>query len=259
MITDASRVFLPTLRKLDGQLAIPLRKRLAVLSELEADLEELTRSLVARGRPEEEARRMALEALVPDGTAMGELRRLHSSTYARLSQRFGRSRLRVIERTALVLVTTGVMTIEAAALMGADLSYDPSPFMWPLLWLTGLLFATIAATAFSLWIKKDHDAARPGTRTILGLSGLVLLSGVVGVTVDLYLLAQAVEALRGEQGALILRWLRRDGALLSVSMLASMAGGLAWFVFTHWLYALGLARAEALGLGQDHHTKGALP
>jgi hypothetical protein len=245
------------LRRLDGELAIPLPERLGVLEELESDLEELTGAFVAQGHDVDRARRMAQEALVPDGTALGELRRIHSSAYARLCQRFGGSRLRVIERTALVVATTGVMVIQAMALMGADLSYDPSPAMWPILWLSGSLFAATVATAFSLWIKKEHMSVRAGARAILGLSALLLMTAAMGVTVDLYLLAQAIEALEGGWAGLVLDWLIRDGTLLALSMLASMAGGLAWFVFTHWLAALSAARAEALGLGPDHERKGA--
>lgn len=252
---SAPRAFLPTLRRLDTELAIPLPDRLGVLRELEADLEELTDSFVARGHDLEVAREMAREALVPDGTTLGELRRIHSSAYARLSQRFGGSRLRVIERSSLVLATTGVMVVEAVALMGADPSYDPSPLMWPLLWLSGVLFAAIAATAFSLWVKKDHVAAKPGPQAILGLSALVLTAGVVGATVDLYLLAGSIEAVPTDAASRLLHGLRRDGALLSVSMLASMSGGLAWFVFTQWLFALGAARADTLGLAPDHHER----
>ena len=254
MSAGASRAFLPVLRRLDGELAIPLPDRLGVLRELEADLEELTDVFVARGFELGAARRLAQEALVPDGTALGELRRIHSSTYARLSQRFGGSRLRVLERTALVLATTGVMVIEAIALMGADLRNEPSPFMWPILWLSGTLFAAIVATAFGILIKREHGPVRPAARAILGLSALVLITAVAGVTIDLYLVAQTIEGLESGWQALVLSWLIRDGTLLAVSILASMAGGLAWFSFTRWWHALRAARVEALGLGSRPHS-----
>jgi hypothetical protein len=249
---SATRAFLPTLRQLDRELAIPMLDRINVLRELESDLEELTNTFVAEGHDLHSARRMALEALVPDGTALGELRRIHSSSYARLSQRFGSSRLRLVERGALVIAASGVMLIESVALMGTDLRYGPSAFMWPLLSLSGLLFAAIVGTAFSLWIKKEHAPLRSGALTVIALSAMVLITGVIGAPADLYVLTDTLVARPDEMGTLILQWLIRDGTLLSVSILAAIAGGLAWFVFTQWLAVLGAARAETLGLAHRH-------
>ena len=129
--------------------------------------------------------------------------------------------------------------------------------MWPVLWLSGVLFAAIVATAFSVWIKKDHLALDRGVGGILVLSALVLIAGLAGVAVDLYLLAAQLEAAPEGAFTLALQWVARDGALLSISLLASMAGALTWMVYTHWLFALGAARAEALGLPPDHDRKGA--
>jgi hypothetical protein len=47
MRTSLTRAFLPTLRRLDGELALPLPDRLSILQELEADLEQLTSNFVA--------------------------------------------------------------------------------------------------------------------------------------------------------------------------------------------------------------------
>ena len=257
MSSGATRAFLPILRRLEGELSIPLPHRVSVLQELEADLEELTATFVARGYRVVDARRMAEEALVPDGTALGELRRVHASSYERLVLRFGGSRLRVVERTALVLATTAVVVLEAVALSQMNLGYDPSPFIWPVLALTGLLFAAIVASAFSLWIKKDESDPSRAARGVLPLAGLVLGTGLGGVMIDLYLLAAGLEAAPAQAATLFLQWLRRDGSLLAVSMLASLLGGLTWFVLTQWRSALAAARARALGLEHDNITKGA--
>lgn len=259
MSARADRAFLPTLRRLDGELGLPLPERVSVLRELESDLEELTRSFVARGHAPDDARTMALEALVPDGAALGELRRVHASTYERLTRPLAGARLRVVERTALVVCTVGVMLLEALALVGADLGSDPSPFFWPVLALSGLLFAAIATKGFSLWVRRDHGGAHGGVAIILVLSGLVLAVGFGGALVDLYLLAGLLEGTPpAEVTSLVFQGLRRDAALVSVAMLASMAGGLTWFVLTQWLSALDAARAEALGLRQpDIKTQGA--
>ena len=263
MTTDAMRAFLPTLRRLDGELALPLPSRVDVLRELEADLEDLTSSLVAAGHPIDAARRVALETLVPEGSTLGELRSVHAPAYMRLVRRLGGERLRVVERTVLAVATLAVMLWEAAALLGAGLGHDPSPFLWPVLALSGLLFAAIVTKAFTLWVKKDHAQVRAGVGMILILSGVVLAIGFAGALADLYALAAILERMPEEAGALVLRWVTRDAAVVSVAMLASMAGGLTWFVITQWLSAVESARAETLGLRTIHdntpHTHGGDP
>jgi hypothetical protein len=242
------RAFLPTLRRLDGELALPLPTRVEMLRELEADLEELTRSLVEQGHAIDDARGMALETLVPDGSSLGELRRVHAPAYARLADRVGEARLRVIERSLLAIATLGVMVVEAAALLGTGPGHDPSPFLWPVLALSGVLFAAIVAKIFALWVKKDHSRVRAGVGAILILSGVVLAAGFAGGLADLYALAAILERMPEEAGALVLPWAIRDAAVVSVAMLASMAGGLTWFLLTQWLTAVEWARAETLGL-----------
>jgi hypothetical protein len=248
----ATRAFLPTLRRLDSELALPLPERVSVLREIEADLEELTGSLVARGHGLDEARRMALEALVPAGSALGDLSLAHASTYDILTRRLGGPRLQLLERSALALATTGVIVLEAAALLAADLRFDPSPFLWPVLGLSGLLFATIAAKAFTLWIKRDHREPDRGLGAILVLCGLLVATGFGGAFVDFFLLVQSLERAPDVAMGPVLQWLRRDGALLSVTLLASMVGGLTWFILTQWLSALAAARRDVLGLRADN-------
>jgi hypothetical protein len=251
----APRPFLPTLRRLDRELALPLPERVSVLREIEADLEELTGSLVAGGYRVEDARRMALDALVPAGSALSDLRHAHASAYDLLTSRLGGTRLRVVERTALALATTGVIVFEAIALLGADLRYDPSPFLWPVLGLSGLLFAAVAGKAFTLWIKRDHREGDRGVAIILVICGLLLATGFAGAFIDFFLLVQALERSPDLAMGPVLQWLRRDGSLLSVTLLAAMVGGLTWFVLTQWLSALAAARRDVLGLRLDQ-TKG---
>lgn len=256
MSASATRTFLPTLRRLDGELAVPLPDRLSILRELEGDLEQLTRTLVSQGHREEDAHTMALEALVPEGSTLGELSRIHASAYTRLTRRLGGPRLQAMERTTLVVATTGVLAFETAALFGTELRHDPSPFLWPVLALSGLLFAAIAAKGFGLWIKRDHRDPGRGIGRILALSGVVLATGFGGSLTDLYVLAGLLERAPEMTTTLVLQWLTQDSVLLSVSILAALAGGLTWFVLTQWLTALTAARDEVLGLHLTPKTQG---
>ena len=239
--------FLPTLRRLDRDLSVPLPDRVRILRELEFDLKALSGEFETRGMPAEEARARALDALVPDGATLRELDRLHVPHYRRLTRHFSPGRLRTIERSALVLATVAVLLAETLLLLRADWLRHASPFLWPVLGLGAFLFAAIAAQSFRLWIKHDHRDPAANFRTILLLSGLTLATGVFGVLADFFRLAGILEAEPGLAGSLLLEWLFGSCVLLSFSLLLALAGGLAWFIPAHWLALVSGARAELLG------------
>ena len=250
----ATRAFLPTLRRLDRDLTLPVPDRLRILRELEFDLEALRGELEARGMPAKEARARALDALVPDGATIGELDRLHASHYQRLTRHFSPGRLRTVERSALALTTAAVLLAQTVVLLRADWLRSPSPFLWPVLGLGALLFAAIAAQSFKLWVKHDHQETDRTFRIILLLSGLTLATGIFGALADFFRLAEALEAEPGLAGSLFPEWLAGSCVLLSFSLLLALAGGLAWFIAAQWLAILAGARSELLG----HHPSGSL-
>jgi len=247
MSPGVARGFVATLRDVERALALPLPRRVRILRELEFDLEEFRNRLVADGLPLEEANARALEALAPDRHALQELDRVHAPLYTRIARRFGGHRVRVAERTALVLATLAVLLLEAAPLVRADLLRAPSPFLWVVLGVGAVLGATIVATAFRMWIKWNREPPVGGLAAVLALSGLVLATGLGGTLVDLYRLASALERAPELAGTLAIRWLVQDSALLAVSMLIALAGGLAWFVSTRWLAVVSGAQREVLG------------
>ena len=249
MSSQAARVFLPVLRQLEGELALPIPDRVRILRELEYDLEELRRRFLDQGLGPEEASRKALEALVPDGAALRELGRLHRPFYRRMTGHLSHDRLKKAERWALAVATGVVVLAETAVLLQADLLRHPSPFLWAVLGLGGLLFAAIAAKVFQLWIKGDHNRPDRGLGGILGLAGLVLATGFGGTLLDLFYLAGVLERNPDLAGTLTPVWLVRDSALLSVSILISLAGALAWFILSQWLSLVSGAHRDLLGLG----------
>lgn len=251
MSSRAARGFLPVLRELDRELPVPLPDRVRILRELEYDLEQLRDGLVARGVNPDEARRRALEALLPDRLSRHELGRVHAPLYRRLTQSIDEHRLRLVERSALALATATVLLAETLVLLRVDLLNDPSPFLWPVIGLGACLFAVCVAEVFALWIKRDHRRPERRLGAILGVSGAILAAGIVGSIVDFYRLAGILEGAPGLEGALASRWLVRDAALLSVSILLSLAGGLVWFVLVQWVALVSGARREVLGLGRE--------
>lgn len=249
MNAGAARLFLPTLRDVERELRVPIPERVRILRELEFDLEELRDRLVAHGVSADEARTRALDALVPDRTALRELGRLHAPLYRRVTRHLSGGRLRVLERSALALAIASVLLVQGSALVRANLLRDPSPFLWPVLGLGALLFAATLAKVFELWIKGDHTTPDRGLRGILVLAGVTLAAGVGGAFVDFYRLAGMLEGAPELAVTLTSQWLLRDSVLLSVSLLLSLAGGLAWFVLTQWLTLVSGDRRDVLGLG----------
>lgn len=247
MSVEAVRAFLPALRELERELQAPIPDRLRILRELEYDLEQLESRLIADGISPDEARRRAIEALVPDGSTLAALDRLHAPLYRRLTRRVGDGRLRLIERTLLVLATVGVLAGGIAALFRARLLLDPSPYLWPVLGLGAALLAATAAKIFEVWIKRDHRVPARGLRAILGLSAAVLLAGLCGMVLDLYHLASLLERAPDLAEALVPVWLVRDCALLFVSIILALAGGLVWLVLAQWLALVSEARRTTLG------------
>ena len=96
----------------------------------------------------------------------------------------------------------------------------------------------------------DLDSGDPGLRPILFLAAAVLATGVSGAFLDFIHLAATLEAAPDPTGQQALVAFVSISALLSVSLLVAMAGGLCWFVLTQWLSFHAGARAQLLGVGR---------
>jgi hypothetical protein len=166
--------FAPELREVERGLALPIPARVRILQELESDLEELMDRLVDEGSPPEEARRLALEALVPNTETLEALGSLHSPLYRRLTRHLSTGRVRKAERSALGLSTAAVLLVQTGTLLRANLLQDPSPFLVPVLLAGAFLSALVFWKAFRFWIKKDHVSPGRGLGAILGISGTIL-------------------------------------------------------------------------------------
>lgn len=260
MSTPSASGFLTVLRSLDQELRVPPKDRLRILRELESDLEQLSRRLEEDGLDPREARRRAIDALVPSGTVLNELAWVHTPLYRRLAGRINDSRLRTIERSALAATACGVVIAETLVLMRVDLLARPSPFLWPVLASSGLLSAVVLTKVFQLWIRADApDLRRLRLGHILLLSGLVLGLGFAGAFVDFLRLAAALESLPDPTGQVQFTTIVSICALLSVSLLVALAGGLSWFLLSQWLSFHAGARAQLLGVWPPIHPQEGAP
>ena len=258
MSPPSERTFSTVLREVESGLGVPIPRRIRILRELQFDLEELAGRFVADGVPADEARRKAMEALVPDAGSLSELDRLHAPIYRRLTRRVSSGHLRLAESSALVLAATAVLWVQTATLLRVDLLRDPSPFLWPVLVAGALLASLILTKGFHLWIKGDHTQPKHGLGSILAASGVILSIGMGGTIFDLYRLAGILERTPELAGTLASEWLVRGSALLSVAILLALAGGLAWFVLSQWVALVARAHREVLGLNSAVQPKGEL-
>jgi hypothetical protein len=248
------RPFLSTLRKVERQLRVPISTRVRILRELESDLEGLHGQLEAEGIEEEDARVRSLDALFPDGKTIQDLGRIYAPRYQQMTANLAQDRLRQLERTALAILAVSVLVAETLVLLRADLLADPSPFLWPVLCLGGLLFAMAMGEAFAIWVKGDHRLVRHGSQALLVTAAVTMTAGFLGVLVDGYRLLMISEAEGALSGSLLVRWLGREAELLAVSLVLALAGGVAWFILTQWLTAVSEARREVLGLEPNPRT-----
>lgn len=255
MTMAARREFLPALREVERRLSVPIPERVRILRELAYDLEQLRTGLMASGLSAEAARARALEAIVPDRIALEQLDDLHAPIYRRLTRHMRDDRLRLLERTALALSTAVVLCVGTLLLLGSWTFRVAPHLVWPVLCAGALLFAVIVANVFRLWIKGDHRPPRFGVGMTLGLSATTLWVGLACAFIDTFQVTASISAAPAMVETLVLQWLRRDAALLSVSILIALAGALAWFVMTQWLTAVSAARRDVLGF-VAYHSEG---
>lgn len=233
-------------RSMVNDLSLPLPTRTRLIRELTQDLDGLTRRLVARGVPLDEAHRRAMEILAPDPTTLAEIEALSLPRYRRLTGSLRPSRLRLIERSALVLATVALLALEASALVGARLLDDPSAFLGPVLALGALTVVAALAKAFQLGVKGQHRQPRRGLRIVDGLAALTLITATLGVLVDLIGLATTMEATPAGGHELVTAWVVRDAALLSTGIILAVTGALGRFGLSTWITQMEHRHRQAL-------------
>ncbi len=117
MNAPAVRMFAPVLQQVERGLALPIPDRVRILRELEYDLEALYDQLLQEGLSEAEARRHALQALVPDSGTL--LLGRYQGGHAWLVVRGAHSRRR---RALLVRASTPVATSHGKRTRGGRLT-----------------------------------------------------------------------------------------------------------------------------------------
>lgn len=241
------------LRRLAGELDLPEPVRSRALLELRSDLEDMAAALEAQGVGGEEARRRALEVLLPGREAVAEWRQVHRPFYQRLVDRFSDRRRHRLERLLLAVVGATYLAGGVVALAGFDLLASPSPWLWPVLALSAVTVLVGVAKLFQLFVVGAHGRARlrRGLGLLLGLAGATLVVAFAGVAADLYAVAGRLQADASGQLAELLTWLRSEAVLLSAALVSASGGGLIWLAASVRIATSEQAEAAALRFSHD--------
>lgn len=170
------------LRELDDHLDLPARRRVVLLRELRADLEDLVSTLVAEGHAPEEARARAVALLAPTLDDVRALTSLHRSTYARV---IGRVPSRITHWVEL----SGVWGMAAFAVLAPLLALGTAAGLpwWaggPLGVVAALVAGHLAWNAFRVLVREDTSATTLMQAAVVQ-AGLIGLALSVGASVTL--------------------------------------------------------------------------
>lgn len=212
---------------------------MAVLAELEADLEDLYRHMRSRGLTGEDAAREAGRRLAPDDETVRRLIRIHSGGWHRLAHRLSNRVRRRVEYG--VLGAAALLALLGAGLFvrGAARLVWPDPLLWVVLGLGALVLAAGAGAVARLfvlrrWSRALAAGALPGFAL---LGGSALATGSVGGL--LRLRAALAARATGDLAELeLVARLGREATLAATSLCVAFAAGALGFLVVNRIRAL---------------------
>jgi hypothetical protein len=225
---------------------VPSPERARILQEIAADFEDMRAELMRRGMDAPEAEAEAHRLLAPSDTAITALASVHEPFYASLARRFS-TEMRLAEWLVLVGVTLAAIGLSVEALLRSGLLRTPSPLLWPLLAVTGVVLVRAGRKAIQLLVARDHEPARlhDGMGSLLIASGLAVVLGFGGATYEALRLADRLERAPERTGELVPRWLLDTSVLLGAGLATALIGGLAWFLLQQKISTVERADVQA--------------
>ena len=225
---------------------VPEPTRSRILLELRGDLEDLSASLRADGLDEQEARDRAVGTLLPDPGAVADLAEVHRPLYQRLVDRFSVPTRNRVERALLAGLVVVVLAGGGGTLARLDLFTEPSGFLAPVLLVGAAGLALGLAKLSALFVTKEHGrrGLRRGMSLLPSAVSASLVLGLAGTTVDLYQAAGRIADDPAAAPRYAIEWIRRDVALLSVTLVLASLVALAWFLASIRIARIEQAEAE---------------
>ncbi len=219
------------LADVERSLAVPPRRRLDVLQEVDADAEALQAELERRGYGPAQARRAALSRVVPDTETLAQLEAQHAPPLGRWVR--GAGWIDRVERLGIVVATGLAGAVACITLLGAAPLGSAAALAWPQVIVVALLAANWTRAAKRLWIDGD---LRPELRRRLwerqiGLIVLAVALGALGAAREVY---GAFGALKAEQFAPPAMWdaVGRIVSHAALGLSAAIFGLFGWLAIT---------------------------
>src|SRR5690606_9915165 len=229
----------PDLASMVDALGLPSPERARILQEIAADFEDMRAELVRRGMDAPDAEAEALRLLAPSDAVIAALASVHEPLYASLARRFS-AEMRLAEWLGLVGVTIAGVTLSIGALLGSGLLRNPSPVLWPVLAVTGVVLVRAGRKAIQLLVARDHEPVRlhDGMEALLIGSGLAVVLGFGGATYEALRLADRLSQAPERTGELLVPWLLDTSVLIAFGLATALFGGLAWFLLQQKISAV---------------------
>jgi hypothetical protein len=154
------------------------------------------------------------------------------------------------------------MTMIPVALVGYRLALSGGMFKDSEIWIWPLLAGAIAALAlgvskwYGLFVVKEHNirAVRKRLDTVLYIALGQLVTGFVGMYVDLAQTWVASSVDKAMTTIYLANWLQRSSALLSTAMIAALVSGLIWVVNSGKAVSIEQYEAELIIDSEGEYT-----
>ena len=219
------------LADVERSLAVPPRRRLDVLEEVDADAEALQAELERRGYGPAQARRAALRRVVPGTETLAQLEAQHAPPLGRWAR--GAGWIDRVERLGIVVATGLAGAVACITILGTGALGSAALLAWPQVIVVALLAANWTRAAKRLWIDGD---LRPELRRRLwerqiGLIVLAVALGALGAAREVY---GAFGALEAEAFAPPAMWdaVGRIVSFAALGLSAAIFGLFGWLALT---------------------------
>ena len=219
------------LEDVERNLAVPPRRRLDLLEEVDADAEALAAELERRGYGPAQARRAALRRVVPGTETLAQLEAQHAPPLGRWARSAGW--IDRAERLGIVIATGLAGAVAFVTMIGSGPLGSAAVFAWPQVVVVALLAANWTRAAKRLWIDGD---LRPELRRRLwerqiGLIVLAVALGALGAAREGY---GAFETFAAEDFAPPAIWdaVRRIVSFAALGFGAAIFGLFGWLAIT---------------------------
>jgi len=219
------------LADVERNLAVPPRRRLDLLEEVDADVEALQAELERRGYGPAQARRAALRQTVPGTETLAQLEAQHAPPLSRWAR--GTGWIDRAERLGIVVATGVAGAVAFTTILRSGPLGSAAVLAWFQVIVVALLAANWTRAAKHLWVAGDlrPDLRRQLWERQIGLVVLAVALGALGAAWEGY---SAYEALAAEDFAVpaIGDAVRRIVSCAALGFGAAIFGLFGWLAIT---------------------------